>query len=376
MQPPRRVALVFDDEQDRRRFVDHLGPRALVYHGVSGDDLLKHGSAGAIDVAVCGVINRNDHLLPSALRRLSRVAPQIRLVGVCEPSPPSLDEAVELIREIPAMGFVSRPGGRFDYLVRRPASYTPAATFTAWLLDCMERLPLFGHAHRFAILQALHPSIAASIPEQARDLGLSRRNLERWFQGPDLCSAGCFQSVCGAAEAAYLRLILGVPTREVALATGILTQEGMENPQAVPRTVRNALRVGFEDLRGAGVAGLLEVVETALRTPREPVRPPAQWEPDARYLPALGVIAVPVEGRVMLMNPSREVRFPLDQLGLEAWPMVARGVAFGELVGAMTAGRSEPASSVRARLIAWLGELLVLRLIRRERGHLKAANGD
>jgi hypothetical protein len=56
--------------------------------------------------------------------------------------------------------------------------------------------------------------------------------------------------------------------------------------------------------------------------------------------------------------------------------MVARGVAFGELVGAMTAGRSEPASSVRARLIAWLGELLVLRLIRRERGHLKAANGD
>jgi hypothetical protein len=76
------------------------------------------------------------------------------------------------------------------------------------------------------------------------------------------------------------------------------------------------------------------------------------------------------------MNPSREVRFPLDQLGLEAWPMVARGVAFGELVGAMTAGRSEPASSVRARLIAWLGELLVLRLIRRERGHLKAANGD
>ena len=68
-------------------------------------------------------------------------------------------------------------------------------------MGCIERLPLFGAARAFALLQALHPSFAFSVPEHARLLGVSRRNLERWFQGPDICSAGCLQSVCAAAEA-------------------------------------------------------------------------------------------------------------------------------------------------------------------------------
>lgn len=373
---PLRIALVFDDELERRRFADHLGPGARVHHVSGGDELVRLAAAGALDVAVVGVLNRTDDFLPSALRELSTIAPEVVLVGVFEPSQPSLDEAMDLVRELPAIGFVRRPGARFDYLARRRAPRGQAATFTATLLDCMNRLPLFAAARRFALLQALHPSCARSIPEQARELGLSRRNLERWFQGPDLCSASCFQSVCGAAEAAYLRLVLGLPDRDIAPVVGILTSDGVENPQAVPRTIRNALRVGLDALRAGGVPTLVEAVEAALRTPRDPVKTPVQWEPGARYVPQQGALAVPIEDRLVLMDSNRGVEYPLDSFGADAWPMLARGAPFAELVTELATVRREPAAVVRARLIAWLGELLVLRLIRRERGDLKAANGD
>ena len=373
---PPRIALVFDDELERRRFAEHLGAGARVYHVPRGDELVELAAAGALDVAVAGVLNRTDDFLSFALRKLSAVAPEIAIVGVFEPSQPSLDEAVALARELPAIGFVRRPGARLDYLARRRVPGSQAATFTPTLLDCMDRMPLFGAARRFALFQALHPSCASSIPEQARELGLSRRNLERWFQGPDLCSAGCFQSVCGAGEAAYLRLVVGLSDREIAPVVGILTRDGVENPQAVPRTIRSALRVGLDELRSGGVSGLLAAVETSLRTPRDPVRTPAQWEPETRYLPQHGVIAVPMEDRLVLMDSARGVEHPLDSLGADAWPLLTRGASFAELVAELAAGRAEPAVAVRGRLIAWLGELLVLRLIRRERGNLKAANGD
>jgi hypothetical protein len=373
---PPRIALVFDDERERRRFADHLGPDARVYLVPGGDELVRLAAARAVDVAVAGVLNRNDHFLPSALRGLNSIAPEVAIVGVFEPSPPSLDEAVALARELPAIGFVRRPGARFDYLARRRVPEGPAATFTPTLLDCMDRLPLFGAARRFALLQALHPSCASSIPEQARELGLSRRNLERWFQGPDLCSAGCFQSVCGAGEAAYLRLALGLPDREIAPVVGIFTRDGVENPQAVPRTIRNALRLGLDELRAGGVPALVAAVDAALRTPRDPVRTPAQWEPGTRYVPQPGVLAVPVEDRLVLMDSERGVEYPLDSLGADAWPLLTRGASFAELVAELAAGRREAAAAVRGRLIVLLGELLVLRLIRREHGNLKAANGD
>jgi hypothetical protein len=371
-----RIALVFDDELQRRRFAEHVGSRARVHHVPAGEGLVELAAAGALDVAVAGVLNRTDQFLPSALRALSEVAPGVAIVGVFEPSEPSLDEAVDLARELPAIGFVRRPGARFDYLARRRPRGSPAATFTPALLDCMDRLPLFGPARSFARLQALHPSCAASLPEQARELGLSRRNLERWFQGPDLCSAGRLQTICGAGEAAYLRLACGLPDRAIAPIVGILTRDGVENPQAVPRTIRNALRLGLEELRGAGVAALPEAVETALRAPRDPVRMPAQWAPDTHYLPQPGVLAVPIEDRLVLVDAARGMEYPLDGFGMDAWPMVADGAEFAEIVAELAATRGESAHTVRARLITWLGELLVLGLIRRERGDARAANGE
>jgi hypothetical protein len=370
-----RIALVFDDEPQRRRFAEHVGPRTRVYQVQGGGELVKLAAARALDVAVVGVLHRSDQFLPSALRELSTVAPEVSIVGVFESSRPSLDEAADLARELPAIGFVRGPGARFDYLARRRAPGSPTPTFTSMLLNRMDRLPLFGPARPFAVLQALHPSCASSIPEQARELGLSRRNLERWFQGPDLCSAACFQSACGAAEAAYLRLVCGLPEREIAPVVGILTRDGVGNPQAVPRTIRSALRLGLDDLRAGGIPALIEAVEAALRTSRNPVRTPAQWGPDTRYLPHAGVLTVPIEDCLVLMDPARGVEYPLDEFGMDAWPMVMRGAPFAEIVAELAAVRREPPHTVRPRLIAWLGELLVLRLIRRDRGKARAANG-
>ena len=367
-----RIAIVMDDESQRRRFAAHIGPGARVHEVSGGDELRRLAAAHAVDLVIAGVLNRNDAFLPSWLHELSRTAPGIVMVGVFEPSRPSLDEAADLARQIPAMAFACRPGSRFEYLIRPRTPGSPAATFTSVLVGCMDRLPLFGAARAFALLQALHPSFAFGIPEQARELGVSRRNLERWFQGPDICSAGCFQSVCAAGEAAYLRLVCGMPEREIASVVGVLTREGLVNPLAVPRIIRSALRLGLEELRTGGIPTLIEAVNGALRMSRNPTRIPAQWGPDTRYAPQPDVLTLSVEDRLVLMVPARGMEHSLDSFGIDAWPLVLRGAPFAKMTVELASLRREAPHVVRARLISWLGELLVLRLIRRERGRAEA----
>jgi hypothetical protein len=361
-----RIAIIIDDDLQRRRFTPWLGRPARVYQASDGNGLRKLAAAGAIDVVIAGVLNRNDPFLSSALSEISQTWPGLGLVGLFEPSRPSLDEAADLSREIPAMGFACRPGTRFEHLVRpRLASGLPP-TFASELIGCMHRRPLRGAARDFAYLQALHPTSAYTIPEQARELGVSRRNLERWFQGPDICSAGCFQSVCVAAEAAYLRLILGMAEPEIASVVEILTREGAANPIGVSRIIRTGLRLGLEELRAGGISALREAVDVALSTSRDPTRVPAQWAPDTRYAPEPGVLKVHVEGGLTLMDPGRGLQYVLDSFGMDAWPLIERGMSFGKLVMELSSTRRESPHLVRGRLITWLGELLVLRLIRRE----------
>ena len=61
---------------------------------------------------------------------------------------------------------------------------------------------------------------------------------------------------------------------------------------------------------------------------------------------------------------------------MDAWPMVADGAQFADIVAELAVTRGEPAHTVRAWLIAWLGELLVLGLIRRGHWDARAANGE
>jgi hypothetical protein len=366
-----RIAIVIDDELQRRRFGAQLGS-ARVREVSGADELRSLARARAIDIVIAGVLNRNDEFLPSVLRELSRTAPELVMIGIFEPSRPSLDEAADLAREIPAMGFASRPGSRFEHLLRSRGRRGPAPTFTPPLVDCINQLPLFGAARAFALLQALHPSLAYSIPEQARELGVSRRNLERWFQGPDICSAASFQSVCAAAEAAYLRLVRGAGDLEVASVVEILTREGLANPMAVSRTIRSALRLGLEELRAGGAPAMARAVDAALRTSRNPNRVPAQWGADTRYAPEPGVLTVPLEQRITLMQPGRGVEHALDDFGMNAWPLLLRGMSFAKLTLELATVRREPPHLVRAHLISWLGDLLVQRLIRREPGSVEA----
>ena len=370
-----RIALVIDEEEKLKPFARHFRPGTTVYHAVHGDELVALALAGRIDAAIVGVLNRHDAFLPLALRELRRAAPEVAIVGVFEPSRPSLDEAADLARDFAGMGFVRRPGARLQYLARRIVPGAPGLTLTPKLVGCLDQLPLAGAARYFALMQVLHPSYALGIPEQARELGSSRRNLERGFQGPDLCSPGSFQSACAAGEAAYLRLVRGLSDHEVASVVQMLTREGVENSLAVPRAIRNGLGLGLEDLRAGGVSGVVAAVLTAFRTSRDPERRPAQWEPDTRYAPGPGVLAVPLEDRLVLIDAGRGLRHPLDRFGEAAWSQVALGASFAKIAATLAAERREPLSLVRARLIVWLGELLVMRLIIRLPGRGEAANG-
>ena len=95
-----------------------------------------------------------------------------------------------------------------------------------------------------------------------------------------------------------------------------------------------------------------------------------------RFVAEHDVIAVPADDKVLLVSPRADREYRLDPFGYRAWEALLGGVTFAELVVTLAAERSDPLPNVRARLIALLGELLVRRFVRRERGHLKAANGD
>jgi hypothetical protein len=109
-----RIAIVMDDEAQRRRLASYVAGGARLFFPAGGSELVNLALAGAIDVAVVGVLNRNDYHLPSALRELRRATPEVGIVGVFEPSRPSLDEAADLVREVPGIGFVS-PARRGAY---------------------------------------------------------------------------------------------------------------------------------------------------------------------------------------------------------------------------------------------------------------------
>jgi hypothetical protein len=164
----------------------------------------------------------------------------------------------------------------------------------------------------------------------------------------------------------------GMAEREIAAVVEVLSRDGVVNPMGVSRAIRGSLRLGLEELRAGGLPALGAAVDAALRTSRDPTRSPAQWGPDSRYAPEPGVLSVPTEDRITLMDPSRGVEYPLDHFGMDAWPLVLRGIPFSKLILELSSTRREPPHLVRARLISWLGELLVLRLIRREPGSAQA----
>ena len=104
-----RIAILIDDESQRKRFAEHAGAGARLHEASGGDELTRLAAARSLDVVIVGVLNRNDEFLASTLRELGRTAPEIAIVGVFEPSRPLLDEAADLAREIPGMGFSAAP---------------------------------------------------------------------------------------------------------------------------------------------------------------------------------------------------------------------------------------------------------------------------
>ena len=84
-----------------------------------------------------------------------------------------------------------------------------------------------------------------------------------------------------------------------------------------------------------------------------------------RYWPAERTLAVPRDGRLLLVNPERGVEHPLDEFGADAWELMATGAAFADLVAGVAARRGETHAHARGLLQEWLADLLALGLVRR-----------
>lgn len=360
-----RVAIGIDDERRRRLFTDRLGREARVWPVLDGEGLLKLVASGMVDVVVAGILNRRDDFWPEAIRQAQAVAPEIPIVGVIEPTPLSLHEAAAFARELSSIGFVLDADARFDTLLRRRSTATAPPTAAALLLDLIDELPLWSVGRNFGLLQALHPSFAAIIPQQAAALGASRRKLELWFRAPDICSTRRLKAICAAVEAAYLQIVCRLTDHDVAAVVGVLTEDGFPNALGVSREIRTVLGVGREALRVSGMAAVTAAAAAKLRAARNPAAVPARWADETRLAAQPDVQLLRLEEQITLMNSERGRAYPLDGFGTDTWELVLRGASFGEMTAELARRRREPVRRVRARLAALLGELLVRGLLYR-----------
>jgi hypothetical protein len=363
-----RVAISIDDERRRGLFADRIGRGARVCFPADGGELLRLVRLRAVDVVVASVLNRRDMVFWSdALRQVQVLAPEVGIVGVIEPAPASLHEAVALARDLPGIGFVSHPDARLDHLVRSRSAASPPPTATPLLLDLIDALPLWNIGRDFGLLQALRPCFAIDVPRQAAALGASRRKLELWFQAPDICTPRRVKSICAAVEAAHLRMVCRLPDRDVAAVVGILTEDGVPNPLGVSREIRMVLGVGREALRVSGMAAVAAAAAAKLRNARDPAALPARWAPETRYIAPPEVLFLHEEERPTLVDPGRGLMYSLDGFGADTWELIRRGATFAEMTAELATRRREPMRRVRARLAALLGELLVRGLLQRGR---------
>jgi hypothetical protein len=67
------------------------------------------------------------------------------------------------------------------------------------------------------------------------------------------------------------------------------------------------------------------------------------------------------------------LEYPLDDFGADAWDLIGKGATFNELTADLASRRQEARYHIRGRLREWLGELLVLGLVRRGQGDTGAA---
>jgi hypothetical protein len=373
-----RIAIALDDEPRSRAFAERArraGSEVRLCYPADGDELRRVAREHALDAVVFGVLNRADFFFFHALQELAAAHSALTPIGIVEAQRPSLHEAAEMVRELPALGFVSRPDSRFDHLLRRRPFLGTPPTFASTLLECVMMLPLRDIGRDFALLQAVRPSVAFGIPEQAAALGAGRRKLERWFQGPDVCSPRRLQAICAAAEAVFLRSQHRLGEREIAAAIGAVDQDGFPSPLAVRREIRSVFGEYGDRIRERGLDAVVEAVRAQLRKPHDAGQPPARWEANTRYRPADHVLVIPEEGQIVLVDSSRGLRHPLDGFGMDAWDLLAGGATFGELIAELTHRRAESRNEVRIRLKAWLGELLVLELLRRDPNSTAGAEG-
>ena len=369
-----RIAISLDDVGLGRLFAQRIGREHNLYLSAGGEELRRLALAGGLDVAVVGVLS-DEMFWPDTLRHLALAVPALAMVGVVETNRPSLDEAVALAREIPRMGFVARADARFDHLARRRMPGDLAPTFAQTLLEAVDALPVASVGRDFALLQALCPSLACDIPAQAAALGAGRRKLERWFQGPDICSARRLQSICSAAEAMYLRLAHHASAREIAGVIGLLSSDGAPNPIGVAREIRVVFGRYRDAIRERGTIALAEAVHVELGRAHDTVHPPARWDESTRYWPAERVLAVRQEDHLVLVDPARQVEHPLDGFGADAWELMVQGATFAALATELAARRQESRHRTRSRLKEWLGGLLVRGLIRRGRRSASSTEG-
>jgi hypothetical protein len=347
------VGAVAGDER-RRRYGGRIADGAtwVVYDSL---DLLPHLVLGvAVESVVVDLLRWTPLEAAPALREIRRRRPELRVIGVYEPSAETLPEIADLARGDRRLAFACDADQRFELLTGpAPAATMESPTACQPLLE--QLLPLANGVLRAPIIHlALAPSRRQGIPTLAAMQGWSEDALERRFGEAGLVAPAAVRRIAIAAEGLWHAAGLRRPASEVARALGLGTGDslgrmvkgvfglGINSARfAGPEAVRHALAwVGLLALRDLAPLGGLPVLTRV------------------RFAVADAVQVVEDRGALIVSGPGRggtSVR--LADAGGEVWDLLCRGESLGAIVARMagsSAGSTRRFAEEALPMIRWL----------------------
>jgi hypothetical protein len=323
-------------------------------------ELLPHLVSGVtVETVVVDLVRWTPVEAAPVLRELRRRRPELRVIGVYEPSTQVLSELADLALGDRRLAFACEADERFEMLAG-PPPLAGMESPTACQILLEQLLPLGGMGLRGPIVHlALAPSRRQSIPALAAVQGWSEDGLERRFGDAGLAAPAAVRRLAIAAEGLWHVAALRRPADEVARALGLGTGDSLGRMiKGVFGTgIKGARFVGVEGVRRAlGWIGLLALRDLA----------PLGGLPglaSARLIRADTFQATTDGERLIVAGRGGATSLRLEDAGREVWERVSRGEPLGDIVERMTSSSAAAGRRFAREALPMIRWLLRHRLV-------------
>jgi hypothetical protein len=341
-------------EERRQRYGGRISGGAI-WVAYDSLELLPHLILGmAVEAVVVDLSRWTPVEAAPVLREMRRRRPELRVIGVYEPSAETLPEIADLACGDRRLAFACDADQRFE-LLAGPAPLAAMESPTACQILLEQLLPLTNGALRAPIIHlALSPSRRQGIPALAAIQGWSEDALERRFGDAGLAAPAAVRRLAIAAEGLWHVAALRRPAEEVAPALGLGTGDSLG------RVIKGVFGLGIKSARLAGQEGVRRALAWVGLLALRDLATVGGLPPLARvrFTVADAVQVAEDRGALIVSGFGRgTTSVRLEDAGCEVWGLMSRGESLGAILDRMagpSAGSARRFAREAVPMIRWL----------------------